>query len=208
VRCKTIFRRATPRARRLGEGEWVRRNPLRALFVRVRQARKGRHRPNAFGKRARSKTSPQSARRAQEPGLGVACTPFAKARWSAKPIARLYRQRMQIEERFRDMKSPHLGEGLEGSRSPGVGRFTIWVLIASLAAFGLWLLGPAAEPRGIDKHLHPSTGKRRVYSRLVLARLLLVLEPYRNVLDQLGAASGQPAEWIANDHDALLDVRS
>lgn len=115
---------------------------------------------------------------------------------------------MQIEESFRDMKSQHFGEGLECSRSNGVGRFTILVLSASLAAFVLWLLGTAAEQRGIDKQLHPSNGKRRVYSRLFLARLLLVLEPYRNLLDKLCAAIGQPAEWLANDHDALLDVRS
>ncbi|MEA3276262.1 MAG: transposase, partial [Pseudomonadota bacterium] len=47
----------------------------------------------------------------------------------------LYRQRMQIEESFRDMKSQHFGEGLERSRSNGSARFTVLVLIASLAAF-------------------------------------------------------------------------
>jgi hypothetical protein len=204
VSCKTLFRRATPSARLLGQGEWVRSNPLRALFVLVRQPRKGRHRHTASGQRARSKTSTEHARLAKEPWLLVACARFVGTRWSAKRIVRMYRQRMQIEESFRDMKSQHFGEGLECSRSDGVGRFTVLVLIASLSAFVMWLIGTAAEQQGIHKHLHPANGKRRVYSRLFLARLLLVLEPYRNLLDRLCAAIGQPAEWVANNHDTLL----
>jgi hypothetical protein len=52
--CKTIFRRATATPKALGEGDWVRSKPLRAIFVLVRQANKGRRGKNANGKRARS----------------------------------------------------------------------------------------------------------------------------------------------------------
>ena len=38
------------------------------------------------------------------------------ADWSAKRVVKAYRQRMQIELSFRDMKSQHFGEGLECSR--------------------------------------------------------------------------------------------
>jgi len=104
------------------------------------------------------------------------------ANLSAKKLGRLYRQRMQIEENFRDVKSQHFGEVLECSRSRGVGRFTVLVLIASLAAFVLWLLGTVAERGGLERWLHPGNGKRRVYSRLFLARLLVVLEACHDVL--------------------------
>jgi hypothetical protein len=40
--CKTAFRRATATPTALGEGAWVRSNPLRAIFVLVRHADKGR----------------------------------------------------------------------------------------------------------------------------------------------------------------------
>jgi len=52
---------------------------------------------------------------------------------------------MQIEESFRHMKSQHFGEGLACNRSNGTGRFSVLVLIASLAAFLLWLLGEVVK---------------------------------------------------------------
>jgi hypothetical protein len=93
---------------------------------------------------------------------------------------------------------------LERSRSEGTGRFTVLGLIATLAAFVRWLLGTASEHGGLHRWLHPGNGKRRVYSRLFLARLLLVLEHCRLHLDDLMLALGPLDQWVANDHDALL----
>jgi hypothetical protein len=200
--CKTIFRRATPTPTALGEGDWVRSNPLRAIFVLVRQANKGRRGNNANGKRSRSKKSQQAARAAREPWLLVASTRFAD--WPAKRVVRLYRQRMQIELSFRDTKSQHFGEGLERSRSSGVGRFTVLVLIASLAAFLLWLLGTAAESLGFEKRMRPGSSKHRAYSRLFLARLILTIDSWRPALEEILAAVGDVELWVASHHDALV----
>ncbi len=200
--CRTIFRRATATPTALGEGEWVRSNPLRAIFVLVRQANKGRRGKNANGRRSRSKKSQQAARGAREPWLLVASTRFADE--PPRHLVKLYRQRMQIEEAFRDMKSQHFGEGLERSRSSGVGRFTVLVLIASLAAFLLWLLGTAAESVGFEKRMRPGPPNHRAYSRLFLARLLLTIESWRPVLDEILAAVGDAQLWVASHHDALV----
>jgi hypothetical protein len=200
--CKTLFKRATATPTALGEGDWVRSNPLRAVFALVRRPPKGRRGKTAFGKRARSKASTQNARGAKEPWLLVASTRFAA--WPAKRLVRLYAQRMQIEQSFRDMKNLHFGEGLERSRSCGTERFTVLVLIASLAALLLWLIGTAAERAGLHRRLHPGNGKRRVYSRVFLARLLLVLDSTRDVLDELFATIAPPNQWVASDHDGLL----
>ena len=202
VSCKTLFKSATATPTSLGVGEWVRSNPIAAVIVLVRLAPKGRRGKNAFGKRSRSKASQQSARAATEPWLLVASPKLAHL--PAKQLVKLYRQRMQIEESFRDMKSQHFGEGLERSRSNGVGRFSVLVLIASLAAFLLWLLGTAAEAAGLHAQLHPSNRKRRVYSKLFLARLLLVLERYQGELDRLTPSITDVDQWVARDHDALL----
>ena len=202
VSCQTLFKRATATPTALGQGEWVRSNPLPAIFAFVRLANKGRRGNTAFGKRACSKRSTHNARGAKEPWLLVACTQLADR--SAKKLVRLYRQRMQIEESFRDMKSQQFGEGLECSRSRGVGRFTVLVLIASLAAFVLWLLGTAAQRRGLERWLHPGNGKRRVYSRLFLARLLVVLDSCREVLTELIGIIGPPDQWVADAHDVCL----
>ena len=112
--------------------------------------------------------------------------------------------RWDTEEAFRDLKSQQFGAGLECSRSEGVGRFTVLMLIAALAAFLLWLLGTAAEQVGLHRRLHPGNGQRRVYSRLFLARLLMVLSDYQGVIEDLLQAVGAPDQWVANDHAATL----
>jgi hypothetical protein len=202
VSCKALFLKATSTPTLLGLGEWVRSNPLSALLVLVHRVPQGRSKRTASGKRARSKSSKQNAKGAKEPWLLVASP--ALGHLSAKQLVKLYRQRMQIEQSFRDMKSQHFGEGLECSRSQGVGRFRVLVLIASLAAFLLWLLGTAAERSGLHRKLYPSNRKRRVYSKLFLGRLLLVLERCRDDLDLLVKSISDIEQWFAIDHNSLL----
>jgi transposase InsO family protein len=201
VSCKTLFRRATTTPTRLGQGDWVRSNPLPALLVLVKQPPQGRRSKTAAGKRARSKKSTQAERSAREPWLLVASPRLAKL--TARQVVRLYRQRMQIEEAFRDLKSQHYGEGLERSRSRRAGRFTVLVLIASLAAFLLWLLGTAATHQQLDQRLRPGSRKRTAYSRLFLARLLLTLQSYRDLIKELVAAVVNADHWVSSYHGAL-----
>jgi hypothetical protein len=111
---------------------------------------------------------------------------------------------MQIEESFRDMKSQHFGEGLERSGSSGTGRFTVLVLIASLAAFLLWLLGTAADELGLEQRMRPGSRKRRAYSRLFLARLILTLNSCRDWLNEVIASVGAADQWVASNHAALF----
>jgi hypothetical protein len=143
-----------------------------------------------------------SRRNARAPWLLVASSCFAD--WPAKRLVKVYRQRLQIELSFRDMKSQHFGEGLECSASRGTGRYTVLVLMASLAAILLWLIGTAAERCGVHERMRPGSGKRRAYSRLFLARLLLTLEDCLTTIAELVEAIGSPDQWVANDHDALL----
>ena len=200
--CKRLFEQATTTPTALGIGAWVRSNPLRAAFVLVRKPKQGRRAKTASGKRKRSKKSLQAARNAREPWLLVASPRLAD--WSAKRLVKVYQQRMQIELSFRDMKSQHFGEGLECSASQGTGRFTVLVLIASLAAILLWLIGTAAERCGVHERMRPGSRKRRAYSRLFLARLLLTLEDCRTTIAESADAIGPLDQWVAIDHDALL----
>lgn len=200
--CKRLFSGATTTARHLGVGEWVRSNPLPAVFALVRLPKQGRRAKTASGKRARSNKNQQAARSAREPWLLVACTRLAD--WSAKRLVKVYRQRMQIELSFRDMKSQHFGTGLECSASKQLGRFTVLVLIASLLAIVLWLIGTAAERLGVHERMRPNSRKRRAYSRVFLARLLMMLKSCQRSLEELIDGIGPLDEWVANDHDALL----
>ena len=199
---KRSFAVPPPQRRRWGGVIWVRSNPLRSIFVLVRLPKQRRQDKTAASNRARSKKSKQAARSAHEPWLLVASGRFAH--WPAKRLVRVYRQRMQIEPSFRDMKSEHFGEGLERSAASGVGRFTVLVLIASLAAILLWLIGTAAERAGLHQRLRPGSRKRRAYSRLFLARLLLTLEHCKTAIADLLQAVGPLDQWVASDHDSLL----
>ena len=97
---------------------------------------------------------------------------------------------MQIELSFRDMKSQHVDAGLECSASTGVGRFSVLVLIASLAAILLWLIGTAAERGGLHEWLASGQPKTPRVLAVVLARLLLTLEHCKTAAADLVAATG------------------
>jgi hypothetical protein len=55
---------------------------------------------------------------------------------------------MQFELSFEDGKSEHFGDGFERNVSSSTGRYIALVLIATLAAILLWLIGTAAGARG------------------------------------------------------------
>jgi hypothetical protein len=93
---------------------------------------------------------------------------------------------------------------LERSRSNGVTRLKVLVVIASLVAFLLWLLGTAAEAAGLEQRMRPGSRKRRAYSRLFLARLILTLDSCCTSLDEVIASTGAADQWVADHHDAPL----
>lgn len=97
-----------------------------------------------------------------------------------------------------------LGEGWECSASRGIARFKVRVLISSLAAILLWPIGTAAERCGLHERLRPGSRKRRAYSGLFLAPLLLTLEGCRTTLAKLMDAIESPNQWVSSHHDALL----
>jgi hypothetical protein len=63
-------RASLPTPTRLGEGQWVRSNPPRAIFVLVRHADKGRRDKTANGKRALKEAHPSGVRRARAMAVG------------------------------------------------------------------------------------------------------------------------------------------
>ncbi|MCU4677476.1 transposase [Catenovulum sp. 2E275] len=93
------------------------------------------------------------------------------AKINAHQIAKLYAKRMQIEESFRDVKSPQYGLGLRHSNSRDTKRFDILLLIAMLEEWVLRLIGLIARQRGWDKVFQANTiRKRAVLSTIRLGR--------------------------------------
>lgn len=142
---------ATPRA--LGQVEMTRRAPHRVCLYCVRQAPKGRKHRRVTGRIARSKHSRQNARREREPWLLASNLPNVTAR----TVVGIYRQRMQIEEGFRDVKSLRFGFALDLHRTRCPRRIEVLLLIAALGGYVLHLAGLHARDSGEARRYQSNT---------------------------------------------------
>jgi len=89
-------------------------------------------------------------------------------------VVAIYAKRMQIEQTFRDAKSPRFGVSLSHARTNSVERANVLLLIAALVHALAVLVGLAAE--GARLHLREQANtvvRRRVLSLALLGRLIL-----------------------------------
>jgi len=115
----------------------------------------------------------------------------------------IYRQRMQIEEAFRDLKSERYGLGLAASHTRTAERLAILLFIGALALFVLWLVGKAA----VQQHHHhyryqANTRKRRlVLSVVTLGRHLMSRTPEVITIRDLSQALAHLQRQLAHSHE-------
>jgi hypothetical protein len=186
---KLLHSQATLTARCMGAVGWVRKQPLSAFIVLIRQARKQRKSLTLKGKKRRSKNNQDHVRRGREPWLLVASLSLQQR--SPKQIVRIYKTRMQIEEGFRDCKSVHYGLCLSQNRHMNQHRRSVLCLIAACTIFVLWCIGIAGQHTQLAKQVRVnSSSKRAPYSVIFLARLLITQPGFRlssrSILDALG----------------------
>ena len=82
----------------------------------------------------------------------------------------IYSKRMQIEQNFRDDKSPRYGFSWRFSKSLGVERMSVLCLISCITTVCLWFIGFEGEKRELHHQFQANTIKhRRVLSFLSLA---------------------------------------
>ncbi len=148
---------ATPKA--IGEVELARSQAHLCQVVIYKGKAKGRREINRYGKRSRSQRSEKAARAAREPWILAANLPAGRK--LAHSVVQIYRQRMQIEESFRDMKSARFGLALEFHRSRDPQRLAILLLILAFALWVLWLIGSIAKERGLMRHYQANTVRHR-----------------------------------------------
>ncbi|WP_017005973.1 transposase, partial [Enterovibrio norvegicus] len=80
---------------------------------------------------------------------------------NAIQITRLYAKRMQIEEAFRDLKSPAYGLALRHNRTRCIKRLNILLLIALLAEVLMWWNGLIATKAKWQYDFQANTIKHR-----------------------------------------------
>lgn len=92
----------------------------------------------------------------------------------SKRVIEIYALRMQIEESFRDLKSPQFGMALRDSRTKGILRLTNLLIISFLATLMAWLIGLSGKNKNLQYAFQANTIKNRdVLSIPYLARELI-----------------------------------
>jgi hypothetical protein len=150
-----LFSRARREPRDMGICEHTARRYRGRLVVydgRTAKAKRSRRAPNTGQKCVRHRR-----RKAQEPWVLVT----SLEERSAREIVAMYAQRMQIEETFRDDKSPRFGLGLSLGRCRNRERINVMLLLLALAAFVLLVVGLAAESLDLAKRFQANTIRHR-----------------------------------------------
>ena len=113
-----------------------------------------------------------------------------------KQLVNIYSKRMQIEETFRDLKSPAYGLGLRHSRTSSSERFDIMLLIALMLQLTCWLAGVHAQKQGWDKHFQANTVRNRN-----------VLSTVRLGMEVLGKAQELVGKYYNVEDGAWTDIQ-
>ncbi|WP_298715898.1 IS4 family transposase [uncultured Oceanisphaera sp.] len=156
---KTLYPNANHKPRYIGLVDLARKSPIRCHLYLYKSSAKGRK-----DRRTASSGSKHTAQReylkgSKEPWL--LATNLPTDLFSAAQVVRFYAKRMQIEESFRDLKSPLYGFGLRHSRTRCPRRYDILLLIALLAEIILWWFGLAAQQAGWQRHFQANTIRHR-----------------------------------------------
>ena len=183
---RNLYAKATCRPKRFDNSQIVRSNPFACTLVLFKQKSKGRHASNPDGTRKASKRSKVHAQGAKDPWL--LATSLATHRSLSKQVVAIYRQRMQIEEGFRDMKSTKFGLGYEQNKSVKKQRLTILVLLTTLASLVAILLGMVLVSSNKHRRFQANTETRSVLSfhylglRAVACRIRFTMRQWKAAL--------------------------
>lgn len=164
------FGQATGKAQRWCACALTRRYRFACDMVLVRRRVLGGKRYGRVGHGSTPKARGEARAAAHEPWL-LAHSPRLRG-YRAEQIVAWYAQRMQIEENFRDHKSPEFGMGLLVSQSRSAQRLLALLLIGTVAAFVLWHIGQLAEAEGLHRRFKATTRRTRELSVITLAMLL------------------------------------
>lgn len=156
---KTLFRQATSVPRALGPVQIAESHPFRTQMVLYHRPPRGRKHRNKQGRVSQDSSSREIARRQKEPWVLVHNLPDRATR--AEKVVKIYRQRMQIEEGFRDVKSPLFGLGFGMHQSRQGKRIEILLLIAMLANVAVMVAGLDVRSRGEQRRYQSNSIRHR-----------------------------------------------
>lgn len=172
VPAKSLYAEATARAKSLGTLWLPRADPWQTHAYIVHKKPRGRVHLTAHGERRRNGPSLKHAKREREPWLLVSNLPVRYT--SAKRVVAIYRERMTIEESFRDLKAHRHGFAFRQNLGRDPQRVANLLVIAALAMMIVWVTGLMGIARGLERSLQANTvTKRRVLSIFFVGNRLL-----------------------------------
>jgi hypothetical protein len=189
---KNLYTRATATPRALGAIELARSAPLSTRAYVYRKPARGRQQRTVRGERRRNSASEKHAAREREPWLLISNLP--EQHHIAKRVIAIYRDRMTIEQAFRDLKAPRYGLAFRYNLGRRAERVANLLLIGAIATLVTWLTGLAGIARGLARTLQANTEKRRavlsiffIGTRLIKQRLRITPTEIHSALEQLRA---------------------
>jgi hypothetical protein len=175
----------------------VRDQPFKCQLLRYGQPRQRRKHRTVRGHVSKSNASREAARGQREPWL-IAYSNSLKAE-KALRIVSLYRQRMQIEQSFRDLKCDRFGCAFAYSLTRYAARLCVLLLLHALATFLAWLQGRAQQRQQHTLHCAIRlTAKRTAYSSVRIGwESLRRGQPPTPILQRILRAAAMP-RWLLN----------
>ena len=146
----------------LGEKKLSRKGTLKTNFYRYKHVLIGRKKRNKNKKIATDKDSINYGKSYREPWIIV-----SSLKNDCRTI-RIYKQRMSIEEAFRDMKSSQYGFDFRSNGTVKIERFALWLLLVALSTLVSWIVGYYAEKAEQHRKFQANTVKKRVLSFVYL----------------------------------------
>jgi len=191
-RIKDLHPMATLQEKTLGWVTLSKTTPCEGTLCYYKGLAKGRSKKTKQGKRCQSSDSECIAQSAKEPWVILSSL---TGRGIAKRVVKIYKQRMQIEEGFRDLKSSKYGFGFQHAMSKRIFRIENLLLIAMLASFIAWIVGGSAEKENIHYQFQANSIKsRRVLSlfylgcRVIKKNTSVTLHKITDLIDELSWA--------------------
>ncbi|WP_350940400.1 IS4 family transposase [Vibrio metschnikovii] len=168
-----LHTQASSRPKTLGYKKLTKSNPIHCHMALYKSLPKGRKNQRSTRTNCHHPSPKIYSAATKEPW--VLATNLPPSTRTPKQLVNLYAKRMQIEETFRDLKSPVYGLGLRQSRTNSPERFDIILLIALMLQLMFWLAGLHAQKQGWDRHFQANT----VRTRNVLSTVRLGMEVLR-----------------------------
>ena len=189
-----LFEQASGKPTHLGRALLTEKEQVPVHMVLYKGKSKNRHKRNLNKQICATGRSKRHAKAAKEPWLLV--TSLHQAQDNPNHIVNIYRQRMRIEENFRDSKCPHYGLGLKNSLTRAPERMNILLLIAAIATFAAWIAGIITSSAGkaADFQAHSAKftrslsmvflGREAIKKQLVVSKVQLN-SAFKNLLEMI-----------------------